>query len=169
MGTGKTVVGRRLAEQMDLRFIDSDQAIEKREGRDIPDIFQTFGEAYFRRLEWEFIEAGHPDHGCVVSCGGGIITQDGMIEMLKQRGVLVCLFASAETIIQRTSGNAHRPLLYGDSHEERVRALLAQREPLYKRAGTLITTDCRPICEIIQHIRRVYIEAKRDLEQSRTP
>lgn len=156
MGTGKSVVGRRLAEALHMRFIDSDHEIERREGRSVSEIFADQGEPYFRRLERAFVEDGHPPRGCVVSCGGGLIVQPGMVDRLKARGVLVCLFASADTIIKRTAGNSTRPLLAGEAHAERVRKLLAEREPVYKRAGTLITTDFRPISEIIQHVRRVY-------------
>ena len=166
MGTGKTAVGKRLADQMGFTFIDSDYAIERQEGVSISQIFERQGEAAFRKLELAFIESGHPTHGCVVSCGGGLITQSGMIDLLKAKGVLVCLFASPETIIQRTSGNSKRPLLQGGSAEEKVRHLLSVREPLYKQAGTLITTDHRPLQEIIGHIRRVYQEERGAFEVS---
>ena len=160
MGTGKSVVGRRAADALGLEFVDSDHWIEACEGKTISRIFAEDGEAYFRARERAFIEGGHAGSGCLVSCGGGLIIQPGMIERLKRKGVLVCLFASAETVIERTQGNADRPLLQGgESHEERVRRLLEEREPVYRQAGTLISTDHRPFPDVVHHVVRVYQEA----------
>ncbi len=72
MGTGKSAVGRSVAERLKYQFLDSDRAIEEQEGREIREIFDTEGEAFFRRLEKSFIESGHPKESCVVSCGGGL-------------------------------------------------------------------------------------------------
>ncbi|MDP0495749.1 MAG: shikimate kinase [Verrucomicrobiota bacterium JB024] len=156
MGTGKTTVGRALARRLRLQFVDSDQVIEEQAGKPIPQIFAEEGEAHFRALERAFIESGHPAHGCVVACGGGLVTQPGMAEALKARGVVVCLFASPQTILKRTSANANRPLLNVPDPEARIRELLAQREPAYLRAGTCIYTDQRPLADVVAHLERFY-------------
>ena len=156
MGTGKTTIGRTVAHRLGFAMIDSDHEIEKRQGRTIPEIFATTGEAAFRVMERAFIEGGHPAERAVVSCGGGLVVQPGMLDLLKQKGVVICLHASLETILHRTQGNKNRPLLDVDDPFERIRALYAVREPIYNRAGTVILTDGRTMLDIVQHVLRAY-------------
>ncbi|WPJ96389.1 shikimate kinase [Coraliomargarita algicola] len=164
MGVGKSAIGRRVARELGLRFIDSDQQIEKEQGKKIPEIFATEGEARFRELERQFIESGHPDTGCVVSCGGGLVIQPGMKELLKQKGLVICLFASAESIIERTSRNKDRPLLNVADPASKVRALLAEREPIYMDSGACITTEGRTIPEVVRHMIRTYKSISRNFK-----
>ena len=161
MGVGKSAFGRKAARELGLRFIDSDHQIEKEQGKKVPEIFAEEGESYFRSLERQFIECGHPETGCVVSCGGGLVVEPGMKELLKQKGVVICLFASAESIIERTSRNKNRPLLNVDDPEAKVRALLEEREPIYMDSGACITTDGRTIPEVVRHMVRTYEANKR--------
>ena len=156
MGVGKSVLGRRAARELGLRFIDSDHQIEKKQGKKIPEIFADEGESYFRNLERQFIESGHPKMGCVVSCGGGLVVEPGMKELLKQKGVVICLFASAESIIERICRNNNRPLLNVDDPATKVHALLKKREPIYMDSGACITTEGRTIPEVVRHIVRTY-------------
>jgi shikimate kinase len=156
MGTGKTTVGRSVAHRMGFELLDSDAEIEKRAGKSIPDIFATEGEPVFRAMEKEFIENGHPARRCVVACGGGLVVQPGMLELLRSKGVVICLHASLETILRRTQGNRHRPLLNVDDPMERIRTLYAKREPIYKNSGTIILTDGRPLNDIVAHVIRTY-------------
>lgn len=162
MGVGKSAIGRRIARALQFRFIDSDQAIEKEVGKKIPQIFESEGEAQFRSYERAFVESGHPPEGCVVSCGGGLVIQEGMKELLKSKGVVVCLYASIETIIERTRRNKNRPLLNVDDPEARIRELLAEREPIYMDSGVCISTDGRSIQEVTQHLERTYRNCARD-------
>jgi shikimate kinase len=156
MGTGKTTVGRALAQRIAFQLIDSDVEIERQAGRTIADIFATDGEPAFRALERAFIEQGHPATGCVVACGGGLVVQPGMLELLKSKGVVICLHASLDTILKRTQGSRHRPLLNVEDPLERIRALYAQREPVYRQAGTLVLTDGRQLNDIVAHVMRIY-------------
>ncbi len=156
MGVGKSAIGRRVARELGFRFLDSDNEIEKAEGKKIPAIFADEGEAHFRKLERKYIESGHPDSNCVISCGGGLVVQDGMKELLKQKGVVVCLFASAESIVERTSRNKNRPLLNVENPEEKIRQLLKEREPIYMDSGACITTEGRTISEVVNHMVRTY-------------
>jgi shikimate kinase len=156
MGVGKSAIGRRAARELGFRFIDSDQEIEKGENRTIPEIFERDGEAHFRKLERKFIETGHPDSNCVISCGGGLVIQPGMKELLKKKGVVICLFASPESIVERTSRNTNRPLLNVENPEARVRELLKEREPIYMDSGACITTEGRTIPEVVRHMIRTY-------------
>ncbi|HUR60361.1 MAG TPA: shikimate kinase [Opitutaceae bacterium] len=156
MGTGKTTVGRAVAHKLGFQLLDSDHEIERVQGRAIPDIFAEQGEPAFRELERAFIAGGHPAQRAVISCGGGLVIQPGMLETLKSRGVVVCLHASIETILARTARHRNRPLLAVEDPETRVRALFAAREPIYKQAGTVILTDSRPLQDIASHVLRAW-------------
>lgn len=165
MGVGKSTVGGRLAHELNYSFFDSDEVIEKRVGKKIPEIFADEGEATFRKYEREFIDTGHPNEGCVVSCGGGLVVQEGMVERLKSKGVVICLFASIESIIKRTQRSNNRPLLEVDAPEARIRALLAAREPIYMNAGVCVSTEGRSISEITRHLLRTYKSILIDYKQ----
>ncbi len=156
MGTGKTTVGRAAAQRLGFAFLDSDHEIERTSGRTIPELFAGEGEAAFRAREREFALAGHPAERTVVACGGGLVVQPGMAEVLRDRGVVVCLHASVDTILERTGRQSDRPLLDVADPAERVRTLLAEREPAYRRAGSLILTDARPLRDVVAHVVRVW-------------
>lgn len=156
MGVGKSLIGRRVAKELGLRFIDSDLAIEKAVGCPISEIFEKEGEGRFREYERSFVETGHPENGCLVACGGGLVVQPGMGDLLRERGVVVSLFASPETILERTGRNKKRPLLNVPDRESRVRELLKEREPAYLAAGTAISVEGRSSSEIIEHVSRIY-------------
>ncbi|MDO8539151.1 MAG: shikimate kinase [Opitutaceae bacterium] len=156
MGTGKTTVGRAVAHNLGFHLVDSDHEIERQQGREIPEIFAQLGEPAFRVLEREFIERGHATERTVISCGGGLVVQPGMLEVLKQKGVVICLHASLPTILARTARHRNRPLLAVDDPEEQIRILYAAREPVYKQAGTVILTDARPLHDIVAHVIRTW-------------
>lgn len=162
MGTGKTTVGRSLAQRLHMTFIDVDTEIERRVGMTIAELFDREGEAAFRQREREFIMTGHPASGCIVSCGGGLVMQPGMIAELRRRGVVICLTASVETILQRTQANRNRPLLNVDDPAARIREMLMRREPVYREAGTQVLTDFRPLAEIVAHVQRVFLREARE-------
>jgi len=170
MGTGKTTIGRALGQRIGFAVIDSDHEIERVVGKPVAEIFAQEGEPAFRRLERNFIESGHPASGQIVACGGGLVVPEGMLELLHQKGVVICLHASIETILKRTQGQRHRPLLNVEDLEDRVRALYAAREPIYRRAGSMILTDGRPLVDIVTHVMRTYRrEAAEWIRQYRPP
>ena len=164
MGVGKSAVGRALARALQMDFIDSDWAIEQKAGKAIARIFSEDGEAEFRRMEREFIESGHPPQGAIVSCGGGLPIQPGMSELLKSKGIVVCLFASPETIVRRTVGNPKRPLLNVENPEVRIRELMDQRDPVYMSTGIGITTEGRGINDVVKNIVRIYRRERRQFK-----
>ena len=165
MGTGKTTIGRAVAQRLQFQLLDSDHEIERIEGKTIPEIFATAGEGAFREMERRFIQGGHPSSRCVVACGGGLVVQPGMLAELQNRGVVLCLHASLETILKRTAANRNRPLLQVDDPMARIRALYQQREPVYKRSGAVILTDSRPTADIVSHVLRTYRREALDWEQ----
>lgn len=156
MGTGKTTVGRAAALRLGFECIDSDHEIERKIGKSIPQIFADDGEPAFRRMEREFVMSGHPARRTVVACGGGLVVQPGLAEELSNRGVVVCLHASLATVLERAARHTNRPLLNVPNPEERVRVLFAEREPIYRRAGTLVLTDSRPLREVVAHVVRIW-------------
>lgn len=156
MGTGKSTVGRAAAARLGFQLIDSDHEIERAQGRTITEIFAQDGEPAFREMEKAFIEGGHPGERTVVSCGGGLVVQPGMLEALRSRGIVICLHASLETVLARTSRSRNRPLLEVENPEERIRTLYAAREPVYRRAGTMVLTDSRPLGDIVAHVVRIW-------------
>jgi shikimate kinase len=161
-GTGKSTVGRHAARELGYEFVDSDHVIEVTQGKPVAQIFAEEGEAGFRALERKFIESGHPTTGCVVACGGGLIVPPGMLELVKARGVVICLHAPLATVLLRTARTAHRPLLQVENREERLRTLYAAREGIYRRTGTMVLTDGRPMREIVAHVLRLYRAEERE-------
>jgi shikimate kinase len=166
MGTGKTTIGRAVAQRLQMNFLDSDHEIERVAGRKITEIFATSGEAEFRRMEREFVESGHPARGCVVACGGGLIIPEGMLAAVSARGVILCLHASIATIIDRVSRNRSRPLLDVEDAVTEATQLYAKREPIYRRAGTTLLTDGRSIADTVQHVQRIYRREAREWERT---
>ncbi|MBX3750631.1 MAG: shikimate kinase [Opitutaceae bacterium] len=167
MGTGKSTVGRLVAQRLGFRLLDSDQEIEQQQGRTIAEIFAQDGEPAFRTLERTFVESGHPAERAVVACGGGLVVQPGLADELRRRGVVVCLHASLATVLDRTSRHRHRPLLNVEDPAERIRTLYAAREPVYRNAGTVILTDGRPLGEVVAHVLRVWRREATDFARAR--
>jgi shikimate kinase len=159
MGTGKSAAGRGVAERLGLRYVDSDAEIEARLGMPVTQIFAERGEAAFREEERRFITEGHPATGCVISTGGGLITVPGLREAMTAKGILLCLFASRETILERTARNQNRPLLQTDDPAAKIEALLDERLPLYRKCPYGVLTDHRPIAEVVRQICRQYLDA----------
>jgi len=156
MGTGKSTVGRAVARRLGFALLDSDHEIERVQGRTIAEIFEREGEASFRAMERAFIEGGHPATRTVVSCGGGLVVGPGMLGELLGRGVVVCLHASVETVLERTAQRRNRPLLEVEDRFARIRELYAARESVYRRAGSLVLTDGRSLPDIAAHVIRVW-------------
>lgn len=111
MGAGKTTIGRILARKLGKRFVDSDHEIEARTGATIPWIFEIEGEASFRRREAEVIRDLTAQDGLVLATGGGAVLDPASRAYLKQRGRVVYLRASVNSIMLRTTHDKSRPLL----------------------------------------------------------
>ena len=139
MGAGKTTVGKRLAQQMELPFLDTDQYIEASEGRTISRIFAEDGETYFREAETSAIrhlkEAGE---AAVISCGGGMPLREENRLLLQELGTVVYLRVQPQTVIRRLKGDTTRPLLQGEDAPQKVCRLMQEREKLYTMAASIV-------------------------------
>ena len=144
MGSGKTAVGRQLAERLGLPFADSDAEIEARTGVDIAYIFEREGEAGFRIRERDVIDELTQTAGIVLATGGGAILLPENRERLSTRGTVVFLDATIDQQLQRTRGGRHRPLLATADPRTKLEELMFVRDPLYRSIATItITTDGR--------------------------
>jgi shikimate kinase len=139
MGTGKSVVGRLLADELGKSFIDLDTEIERTAGKPVAAIFREDGESRFRELEAQITAVYSGRKNVVIACGGGIVLNNENIFNLKQECVIVCLLAELPDILERTAGHK-RPLLNVADREKEIKQLLASRRPLYEKAAD-ITVD----------------------------
>lgn len=138
MGTGKTYTGRRLAAALGFAFVDLDEAIAVEQGRSVAEIFQTEGEARFRKLEKEALRATAPLERTVIACGGGTPCHWDNMQWMNEHGITVWLKVPAEVLYRRLSAHSEeRPLLAGlQSEAEWMQFLqhtLATREPWYRQ------------------------------------
>ncbi len=140
MGAGKSTIGRRLARTLGLRFVDSDQEIERQTGADIPLIFELEGEAGFRRREQAMLAQLTEEDGIVLATGGGAILSAENRHHLRSRGQVVYLETPVDEQLRRTRHDRNRPLLRTDDPRARLEALMQEREPLYREAAHLIVS-----------------------------
>lgn len=144
MGTGKSTVGRLVAERLGRRFVDTDALIEARHGP-IPELFAEHGEAHFRQLERDVASELAEVSGLVVSTGGRTMLDPANQATLGSTGVVVCLAASVEALVDRLRHEAeHRPLLRAGDPTERIAALLADRAADYERFPQVPTDGRTP-------------------------
>jgi shikimate kinase len=154
MGSGKTAVGKILAEKLNKRFVELDSLIEQKAGKSIPQIFARDGEIAFRQLEIEITREVARGKNQVIACGGGIVLNKINIDRLKGEAVIVCLTASGAVILERTSaGKNERPLLKSSNKAATIGELLRFRKPLYERAADItIDTSKRDINAVADEI-----------------
>lgn len=140
MATGKSAVGQELARQLGWTFRDLDEVIEAEAGADIPALFDREGEQGFRHREKAALQRVLQDRKQVVATGGGAVMDPDNLSRMRERGVVVCLWAPPETILERAAQDNRRPLLQVDSPREQVDRLLRQRAPVYRRADLALST-----------------------------
>ncbi len=155
MGSGKSTVGRILAEKLNMNFVDVDQLIEEEEKMKISDIFKKKGEKYFRELERRKIKDLTKGENLVISTGGGLGADRENMDLMKKTGFVVWLDVSLDEIIKRCEGDKNRPLL--NQSYENIKKLYEKRKPVYKMAHIHIKTDNKNPENIAKEIIDVYL------------
>ena len=153
MGAGKTSIGRRLAKELNIEFRDSDQEIEKKVGCSVAEIFEGFGESYFRQVERETIQdllKNATPH--VLATGGGAFMDAETRELIKEEGLSVWLRAALDVIIDRVSRNDNRPLLNTGNPREILEKLIEVRYPIYAEADLVVDSDSGPHYKVVEQI-----------------
>lgn len=152
MGTGKTAVGRHLADMLRVPFIDVDTAITKKAGKSIQAIFAAQGEAAFRELESSVIAEVAGQDKTVIATGGGALLDPRNRENLQKNGTLVCLTAKMGTLLERLKDDLTRPLLAGENLGDKVERLMKERQDVYSLCPVQIDTDGKTIVQVAQEI-----------------
>jgi shikimate kinase len=148
MGTGKSSVGRIVADALHFTYLDTDDVIEARAGVSISEIFDKHGEQVFRDWENRLVEELARRSKTVIATGGGLPANEANFTSLQTHALMICLWASPEKILQRVKTQTHRPLLSSPDPLVRIRELLAARSPYYRRADVLVNTDFRSAREV---------------------
>ena len=159
MGTGKTAVGKELSRLLAMTLIDVDTEVEKSQKMTINEIFKEFGEQRFREIETGMIKTVSENRKVIISTGGGAVLKQENMDILRENGIIVCLTATPDTILQRTSNNSDRPLLQVENPFKKINDLLQARKPYYEKADIMIDTeDKTPLQiaeEIIEKVKRI--------------
>jgi len=169
MGTGKSSVGRLCAAALRFELIDTDQIIEERAGQSIPEIFVKQGQETFREMERQLVAEMAGWRQKVICAGGGLGANEANLASLKQHALVVCLWASVETIWQRVRHQGHRPLLQGPDPLGNIRSLLEQRSPFYKQADVLVNTELRSLREVADHVLHQFKDARSQSPPPQSP
>ncbi|MDZ7826423.1 MAG: shikimate kinase AroK [Gammaproteobacteria bacterium] len=159
MGAGKTTVGKILADELGLEFLDTDREIEERTGADIAWIFDVEGEEGFRKREAAMLEELTARTGVLVATGGGVILHEENRRRLVSRGTVVYLDAPLEQQVERTGHDRNRPLLQDGDPREILEGMRAERDPLYREvADHVFRADKRSARVLASEIVRALAE-----------
>jgi shikimate kinase len=156
MGTGKTRVGRAVAERLGMTYVDLDDLIEAREATTISEIFAAKGEPYFRRVETEVAAEASTLAGHVIATGGGVVLNGANVRELERDGVGICLSAAPEEILERVKHETHRPLLAVDDPLGAIRALLDYRAPFYAKVSHQVETTGKPLEAVVEEVIAIW-------------
>ncbi|OMH40447.1 shikimate kinase [Desulfurobacterium indicum] len=153
MGSGKTTTGKKLAEKLNVPFVDIDKEIEKNLSLSIPEIFQKFGETFFRKKEIEtFKTITTRFNGVIISSGGGMPAFGNNMEILKENSITIYLKADFETLWNRIKNDPNRPLV--KLGRNNVKKLFEKRKPFYEMADIIIDTTGKTPAEITEAIEK---------------
>ena len=153
MGAGKSTVGLRLAQALNLPFIDSDHEIAEAAGCSVSDIFEIYGEEMFRDLEYRVIKRLLSNSNQVIATGGGSYIQPRIRELIKKKGYTVWLKADLPVLLERVNKRDTRPLLAKGNKEKILNKLIEERYPIYAEADLTIESDDGPHEQIVKLIR----------------
>lgn len=155
MGTGKSTVSEELKKKLGRELVDMDQFIEETQGMPISEIFEKYGEDYFRDVESNTLIELQKRKQLIVSCGGGVVLREENAAYMKKSGKVVLLTAEPETIYERVKNSSARPILNGNMNVEFIRGLLQQRQAKYMAAADItVSTDGKTAAGIAEEIVR---------------
>ncbi|MEG0508777.1 MAG: shikimate kinase [Eubacterium sp.] len=141
MATGKTTIGKKIAQKLQLKFMDTDVLIQNDQGKSINDIFKSQGEQAFRKMENALLKELLKQENILISTGGGIILNEENRRILKENTFLVTLTAKPESIYRRVQKNSERPLLNSKNTLEKIVQMMEKRGPFYTIGDLIIQTD----------------------------
>jgi len=144
MGVGKTSIGRRLAQRLQLPFIDADQEIVDAAGLSIPEIFERFGEAHFRDGERRVIARLFDGKRKIIATGGGAFVNEETRQLMLERAIVIWLDADIDTLVERTARKGDRPLLANGDARQILTKLAQERNPLYAQAHVHVKSQSTP-------------------------
>jgi shikimate kinase len=154
-GSGKTTVGRIVAEKLSAGFVDVDSILNRKEGKPIAMIFAEKGEPAFREMERKEMEAALANQPSVIAPGGGWAAQPGALEAARAAGYVIYLKTRPETAASRAAPSGTRPVLMGEDPEAQMRNLIKEREPFYARADAKVETDKKTPDQIAAEVVRL--------------
>jgi len=160
MATGKSTIGRRLAQRLSREYVDTDKDIEAITGMTVAQIFASDGIKRFRSEENLLVKRLAPREGLVIATGGGMVLDPENMRLLKKNGILIALTASPEIICARVKGKKTRPLLQGGALMERLGPLLKEREAIYGAADFTVDTGTCSVGETVEKIISYLAERK---------
>ncbi len=144
MGVGKTSIGRRLAQRLQIPFVDADQEIVDAAGLSIPEIFEKFGEAHFRDGERRVIARLFDGKRKIIATGGGAFVNEETRQLMLERAIVIWLDADIDTLVERTARKGDRPLLANGDAREILTKLAQERNPLYAQAHVHVKSQSTP-------------------------
>jgi shikimate kinase len=159
-GSGKSTVGRHVARHLGLTFVDTDHLIEQRIGCSIRAYFEMHGEPAFRDVESQVLDEVTADaQAGVLATGGGSVLRDDNSRLLRERSTVFYLRSTPEDLARRLRHDTHRPLLQGSADPlKRLRALFAERDPLYRRCAHFVIETGRPSVHTLVNMVLMQIE-----------
>ena len=160
MGTGKTSVGQRISEKLQMPMVDTDTIVETDNQMIIGEIFDRYGEDYFRNLENAAVHKASKYTNHIISTGGGVVLRIENLNLLQENGLLFCLRATPEEIFKRIKDESHRPLLKDPNPPNKIRRLLQKRQAQYQRIEHQIETTDLSIEEVTNQIIGIYQSAR---------
>lgn len=159
MGAGKSTISDYLNTLFAMKVVEMDQLIVERQGMSIPDIFEIYGESYFRNLETNLLVEMQDKKNVVISCGGGVPMREQNVVEMKKNGRVVLLNAKPETILERVKNDHNRPLLEGNKNVEFISDLMGKRREKYEAAADIIIdTDNKTELEICEELVQKLLE-----------
>ena len=151
MGSGKTSVGKRLAQKLNLPFIDGDQEVEKAAGLSLIDLLKCFGEDEYRAGEARVMKRLLSGDACVLASGGGSFVCEQTRKLAKEKAVTIWLKADVDVLYSRTNGRQHRPFLKGDDSElkNKIENYIQEEYPYYSQADIIVETKDEQVSETV--------------------